>query len=228
MRCRYPVFENRPSVAWSCRASLIVVVLLAGCLGGGNDVVIEADDARMLPRYSYDYDGSQFTRASGSLSASVDTERNTGTIEASVTVGPDLYEVLWQRFEAPEPYQSGGAARGLRVHGSTGNGSSELPEFFAYLACFGRATVSHNGRVEEDPTTRAGEFDARLLVARGHVRDAQTGIIYNDLRNGAYDPSQPDAAWVNATGAQAILELRTETGELWYHFEFENVKLEQF
>jgi hypothetical protein len=219
---------HRPHVARRLVASLLLALVLAGCQGAGADAVVRGDDARMLPRFTYDYEGKRFTFATGSLEASVDTSANTGTIVASLTVGPDAYQVRWGAFSGSEPYQSGGAARGLMLHGSTGNGSTELPAFFAYLACFGRATVTHNGEAELDPTTGQPEFGARLYVVRGHVRDARTGIIYNDVRNAAYNPERPDQAWVNATGAQAILQLRTATDQIWYHFEYETVRLEKY
>jgi len=215
-------------VRWSVVGVVVLVACLSGCSGGAADVVLHATDARMLPRYDYDYEGKRFTRAEGRLNASVDTRKDQGSIVAHIEAGPDSYDVSWSSFAGSQPYQSGGATRGVVLYGSTGNGSTELPAFFAYLACFGRATARHNGEADFDPTTTRPDFDARFLVVRGHVRDPQKGIVYNEARNGPYDPSKPDVGFVNATGSQAILQLRTATGELWYHFEFEDVRLDKY
>lgn len=204
---------------------LLLAVAASGCVGSDFDFEATASDARILPRFSYAYDGEGVARAEGELSIAADSDKDTGRVTMTVRQTSTTYTLDWDAFDGAEPFQSGGVVRGITLHGTTGNGSADLPAFFAYLGLWGQTDLYVNGRAENDPIRGAPGFDARLYVVRGRVRDAETGIIHDGQKTGPYDPADPEDAFVDAEGSQAVVELRTATGDLWAHFEFENVRI---
>lgn len=203
----------------------LLLVLLSGCGERPYDFETDASDVRVIPRGTYAYDGKDVHRAEGTLEVRVHSDHDAGLVRARVVDGVHTYDVAWATFNGSAPYQSGGVARDFIVHGNSGNGGPEWPPFFAYLACWGWATLRDNGEIQNDPSVAQPYFYGYLAIARGKVRDPSTGIVYNVARTGPYDPAQPTDGSVLGTGAQALLQLRTAGNEVWYYVEFDEVHI---
>ncbi len=221
-----PTFRIPAAVGPRTLLASLLLFGLAGCGAPAEDFAARASDARIIPRGTYAYDGEGVLMAEGELDVGLDNDEDDGWISATVRQGNHVYDVEWTGFSATTAYQDGGVVRNQNLCGTTGRGSAELPEFFAYAAAWGTALVKTDGEVERDPTTLASTFGAHLFVARGHVREPNSGVIRNTA-GGAYDPNRPDDFLLHGEGAQAVLQVRTASRDLWYQFEFEDVVLER-
>lgn len=204
----------------------LALVVGAGCLGSPFDFEATAADARVIDGFSYD--GSRVRRAEGSLTVQLDTEGDAGRVLVHLVDAGKVYDVVFNEFFGREPYKEGGVHRDFFEHGATGNGSGELPEFYAYVAAWGSATIRLNDQPLRDPTTLGPRWTAHLMIARGHVRDANTGAVYKSDGRAVFDPTTPADGFVNRTGAQAMLQLKTAANDLYYHFEFEGVRITRY
>lgn len=203
---------------------LVLTGLLSGCTKAPTALEASAQAGWIFQRGDYDYDGSRAKPARGNLTVRVDDEKDEATIWFDLSDGRTDFKLDWVSVSAKEPWMDGGVERSISLHGTTGNGSAELPEFFAYAAIWGQASVRVLGALERDPTTGSESFNARAYVVRGHVRDRDSGAIVAGTGQ-PYDPKAPDRAAIDPQGAQVLIELRTATGSLWRHFSFDDARL---
>lgn len=204
----------------------MLLALLPGCLSSPYDVKATGTDARIIDGYSYD--GARVRRGLGDITIELNSARDTGRVLAHVVDGNRIYDVVFNRFRGTETYKDGGIHRDFVEHGATGNGSGELPAFPAYAAAWGSGTIKLNNQTVRDPLTLAESWTAHLMLVRGHVRDPATGAVYKADGRTYFDPQTPHDGFVNRTGAQAILQLKTANNDLYYNFEFEDVRVTKF
>jgi hypothetical protein len=197
---------------------------LAGCFDGEPDFHAVASNARIIDG-GYSYDGRLVREADGTFEASLYSRTDTGYVVARVDAGDAVWHVRVDAFGGSRPYEEGGIARNVHLHGATGNGSAELPRIAAYAAAWGDATVRRDGALVRDPNTLEDRFDAYVVILQGHVRDPATGAITKADRATPYDPGTPGDAFVSPLGAQAIVQIRTASGAFFLHLEFEDVNV---
>jgi hypothetical protein len=134
--------------------------------------------------------------------------------------------MVFDAFAGTPDRQGGGVRLDFDEHGATGNGTSELPQFRAYAAAWGTATLERDGNPVREPNTLGERFDAHLMVVLGKVRDPDTFQIYKADGTCCYDPADPeDGRLASTAGSQAILQAKTRTGGFFLHLEFEQVTI---
>lgn len=211
------------------RAALgtFLLVALAGCASTGHGFAATASDALLLPRGSMAYDGQGARWTDGWANLSLDAARDEGRVDAVVVDVTRRHDVRFESFAGTADHQQGGVARDVRLHGATGNGSTDLPEVHAYAAAWGTASYRVDGQRQTDPTSPGDDFRAAAYVLLGQLRERGTAKILNANGDGVYDPARPTDGQVGAAGATVRIELRTATGALWAHVEFVDVRIEK-
>jgi hypothetical protein len=96
---------------------------------------------------SFRYDGSEIWEGSGEAVIDVNEENNTGTVTGSVTTHGHTYKIVMTGFEGGKPFMSGGIARNLYLHGTTGRGPPVLPKVWTFLGGWGHADVYEDGKI---------------------------------------------------------------------------------
>jgi len=103
----------------------------------------------------------------GSVEIDVDEIKNTGRFTARLKVPQGDLTIDFDRFHAFNPCQDGGVAAYIYEHGDSGCGDSSWPKTFIWVAGWGYARASLNGR------TLDGEHEAHFMVTQG-IRDRRT------------------------------------------------------
>ena len=199
---------------------VLAVLLCVGCFGPDG---IRIDATHPLLMTSYAYDGRGISNATGTIAIRLDADANQGTVEATARDLFHTYTLKWASFSGRAPFQSGGVASQLDMWGASGNGSAVFPKMRVYVAAFGHVESRVDGTVEKDPSNLKPTIPAILFVTQGRFRDPDTFRVDNREKLGAYDPAKPDDAYINQIGAQAVVLLFTERGELMRHFDYQDV-----
>jgi osmotically-inducible protein OsmY len=117
------------------------------------------------------YQGSRIWRGPGAATVLVDERNNTGIVMGTIHAKGHTYTVLMDRFSGKKPFQSGGIARFVELHGLTNHGAPILPKTFAYLAGWGSPCT-----VWKDADVMYGDFACHFMVTET-VREPDTGHI---------------------------------------------------
>lgn len=202
---------------------VLALVFLSGCASSPYDFVAASAVVRVVDGYSYD--GSRVRNGTGEITIELNTVGNSGRVLSHVVDQGKVYDVVFNEFGGDEPYKDGGINQEFYEHGDTGNGSGELPKFYAYVAAWGFGTVRLNDEPQRDPSTLRERWVAHLMVSKGHVRSQLNNGVYKSDGVTVFDPKAPDDGIVHREGAQAMLQLRTGSNDLYYHFVFNDVKI---
>jgi hypothetical protein len=119
---------------------------------------------------SFRYNGNGINVGSGSALVKVNDDSNTGFVTGTVVTDLGVLTVVVREFEGTAPFQNGGVARNLYLHGGTGNGPPVLPKVFTYVAGWGKADVYLDGEILYE------DYDAHFMVTEG-VRDEDTNRV---------------------------------------------------
>ncbi len=117
------------------------------------------------------YRGENIWSGPGSATLLVREDRNTGVVMGTVRANGHTYTVLMNRFGGERPYQSGGIAKFVTLHGLTRQGAPILPKTYAYLAGWGSPCT-----VWKDDSLLYDKFDCHFMLTEG-VRDPVTGEV---------------------------------------------------
>ncbi|HJT21799.1 MAG TPA: BON domain-containing protein [Nitrospira sp.] len=117
------------------------------------------------------YRGEHIWPGPGSATVLVREDRNTGVVMGTVRTNGHTYTVLMNRFGGERPYQSGGIAKFVTLHGLTRQGGPILPKTYAYLAGWGSPCT-----VWKDDSVLYDKFDCHFMLTEG-VRDPVTGEV---------------------------------------------------
>jgi hypothetical protein len=112
-------------------------------------------------------DASNVRSVPGTVDIDVDERKNTGTFVARMKLPEGDYVLEVTRFHEFSPCQDGGVAAYLHEHGDSGCGDTNWPKTFIYLAGWGFARASLNGRVLYD------DYQFHFMVTQG-IRDRKT------------------------------------------------------
>jgi hypothetical protein len=103
----------------------------------------------------------------GSVEIDVDEIQNTGRFAARLKVPQGDLAIDFDRFHEFNPCQDGGVAAYIYEHGDSGCGDSSWPKTFIWVAGWGYARASLNGR------PLGGDYEAHFMVTQG-IRDRRT------------------------------------------------------
>ena len=147
------------------------------------------------------YDGNNVRPLEGGARVDVDSLKDQGTvrIEVNTTEGSGPIRLsaetslsgsillVMQEFTGSEPFQAGGIAEALRLHGNTGKMSAAMPELLAHLAGWGQLDIYVDGelRYEDLPA----HFMLTESVRRGPEGDF---AVFRASDATIYDPSLED------------------------------------
>ncbi len=133
-----------------------------------------------------DYAGNRLHEGRGRIDIEVNERANTGQVIAEFQEGADHYRIVFDRFMAAQPFQSGGIATRVYEHGDSGNGDPLYPKTWLYLAGWGRADLLKNGQVLYK------DYAAHFMVME-RSRDPGTHQVRypmkRDLPGGETDPA---------------------------------------
>lgn len=103
----------------------------------------------------------------GSVEIDVNEIDNTGRFTARLKVAQGDLAIDFDRFHAFNPCQDGGVAAYIYEHGDSGCGDTNWPKTFIWVAGWGYARATLNGR------PLGGEYQAHFMVTQG-IRDRRT------------------------------------------------------
>ncbi len=202
------------------------------------------------PVDSFVWDGVGSTPIEGSIVIDVQPMTNTGIVEAKWTDENGRWTYTQKRFRHPDHHPSGarvgssidridallneGISHNVYLHGDTASGQPVLPTVFAYLAAWGPAAVTRNGKPFENPfELPAPLWIGHLMVTEGTRRPDGTvrtlsGEIYNPSRaaEGAVEPGDVE---VHLTFHDEVFPTTSSVPHLFsffYHLVFEDVSIE--
>jgi len=147
------------------------------------------------------YDGTDVRPLEGGARLDVDSLKDEGTvrIEVNTTEGSGPIRLsaetslsgsivlLMQEFTGSEPFQAGGVAEALRLHGDTGRMSAAMPELVAHLAGWGRLDIYVDGEL------RYEDLAAHFMLTESVRRGPEGGFAVFRASDGTvYDPSLED------------------------------------
>jgi hypothetical protein len=94
-----------------------------------------------------DYAGKHLMPVPSTIEIEVNEHINTGQVVAEFVEGAERYRIVFDRFAAKAPFQSGGIATRLYEHGDSNNGDPLYPKTWLYLGGWGTATMYKNDQV---------------------------------------------------------------------------------
>jgi len=172
-------------------------------LGDGGVWSLSASAPVIIGSYEdpFRYDGTDVRPMEGGGRVDVDSLKDEGTvrIEVNTTEGSGPIRVsaetslsgsillLMQEFTGSEPFQAGGVAEALRLHGDTGRMSTAMPELVAHLAGWGRLDIYVDGEL------RYEDLAAHFMLTESVRRGPEGGFAVLRASDGTiYDPSLED------------------------------------
>lgn len=133
-----------------------------------------------------DYAGKHLIPVRSTIEIEVDEHTNTGQVVAEFVEGTERYRIVFDRFAAKAPFQSGGIATRLYEHGDSNNGDPLYPKTWLYLGGWGIATMYKNDQVLYK------DYDAHFMVME-RSRDPKTHEIRYPIKRtmpgGETDPA---------------------------------------
>ncbi len=177
----YLAFEGQHDPVWSLKASDGLLI------GGYGD--------------NFSYDGSRVVAIGGEAEVLVDVDLDTCTASATFTgtINPEKdktyggeIKLVYNQFMGMMPFQEGGVADFVYVHGDTGQGPPVMPKLRTFLGSWGLVDVYVNGEL-----VYQGLDGHVMLTARS--RDLTTYAIYaNADRTAFYSPMDPSKGYIVA------------------------------
>ena len=150
---------------------------------------------------NFSYDGSKVVAVPGEAEVLLDAEKDTGTISATFTgtINPEKdktysgeIKLVYNQFMGMMPFQEGGVADFVYVHGDTGQGPPVMPKLRTFLGSWGPADVYVNGELVYQG------LDAHIMLTE-RARDLTTYAVYADAdRTAFYSPMEPSKGHIVA------------------------------
>ncbi len=198
---------------------------------------LAADGPLLIGGYgdNFSYNGSRVTPLLGSAEVIMDAEKETGTgivkiqgtinPEKDVTYSGDIM-LVFRVKKGGAPFQEGGVADFIYLHGNTKQDGPVMPKTRTYLGAWGETDVYVNG----------AQVYKNLM---GHImytertRDTKTRAIYNKDKSDFFSPKDPTNGSIAAAAEKEIhfvahsMEKDPDNfpaHSAWIHLNFENVK----
>ena len=177
----YRTFEGEHAPVWNLKASR------GRLIGGYGD--------------NFNYDGSKVVDIGGEAEARLDVDKDTGLATATFTgtINPEQgktytgeIKLVYKQFQGEMPFQEGGIADFIYLHGDTGQGGPVMPTIRGFVSAWGPADVFVNGEL-----VYQGLAGHVMLTER--ARDLTTNVIYADAgRTTPYSPKEPAKGYIVA------------------------------
>ena len=118
---------------------------------------ITGEEAQIIGKYgdNMQWDGENVKSVPGEIEINLDPENDIGKITAEIigainpedrTILDGKIEIEFKDFEETEPYMNGGIANDLILFGDTEKEGKFLPRTKAFVAAWGKATLTLNGQ----------------------------------------------------------------------------------
>lgn len=114
-----------------------------------------------------DNQAAHVRRVEGAVEVDVDDKSNTGKFTARLRLPEGDFKMVMDRFVEFQPCQDGGVAAWIFEHGDSGCGDANWPKTLDYVAGWGYADASLNGKLIFD------DYEAHFMVTQG-MRDRRT------------------------------------------------------
>lgn len=215
----------------------LLALLLPACSDADPTWRLSASTGVMVGGYgdNFVYDGSDLRPGDGSITIEVDPTTDTGTLVATWTGAHQPSESAFLdgelRFEIDAwaqmaPWEDGGVAEDVELHGATAQGPPVLPRVRAFVAGWGPARVTLDG---EPLHTVHGHF----MYTDG-VRGEDGRVLRAD-REALYDPRQGSDGWTDPDDREIHLAVHSADEDarnypghtIWYHLLFESPVVER-
>ncbi len=118
-----------------------------------------------------DNDAKNVHPVPGTVTINIDEINNTGKFIAKLKLPEGDFEMVFDRFVEFRPCQDGGVASMIFEHGDSGCGDSNWPKTLIYLAGWGYAHATLNGK------TLYKDYEAHFMVTQG-IRDRKNLKVY--------------------------------------------------
>ncbi len=190
---------------------ILLTTAMAGCFGGDDAPPTRTATASGgAASDGYAYDGEGIVSADATLSATVNEDEETGSINASFEAWNSTWTVRFDQFSETADFMDGGIVFDILEHGDTGVSSPAIPAIMANVAAWGSADVTRDGEAY-DPQGNEGRWSAHLMLSDDTVRGPD-GLITKADGTTPYDPSTPEDARTIEDDRQAILTLTAPSG----------------
>ena len=136
-----------------------------------------------------------------SVSIDVNELENTGRFVAKLKLPEGDFEMVMDRFVGFKPCQDGGAASMIFEHGDSGCGDSNWPKTILYLAGWGHADATLDGK------PLYNDYQAHFMVTQG-MRDRKTLKVHYPVLN-----KKTPAGQVNPATMQIDFFIRSKEGD---------------
>ncbi len=206
---------KRSSLAWlvALGISLLLVAIPLGAAAqesymefeGEHDPVwyVKGTDGLLIGGYgdNFSYDGSKVVPIGGEAEVLVDVDKDTGTASATFngTINPEKdktytgeIKLVYTEFVGMLPFQEGGVADFVYVHGDTGQGPPVMPKLRTSLGSWGLVDLYVDGELVYQG------LDGHVMLTE-RSRDTTTYAIYADAERSAfYSPMEPSKGYIVA------------------------------
>ena len=239
------------------RFSLALMVLSAALLlSCGDDAVIDPPEnvpepgqwelrgtgGLLIGGYgdNFVYGGGDVKPVPGYMSIDVNADVDTGSVlvvfEGSITPESGVeyqgeIRFVAQRFDSVymqwAPWQEGGVADDIVMHGPSGNGPPIMPQVRGFLAAWSQMTS-----VYVDNVMMYDSLDTHFMYTDG-ARDNVTHMIYQSDRVTPYNPMMPGNSYVDPDDRELHIVVHTRIDDptnfppftVWIHLNFETVEI---
>ncbi len=134
----------------------------------------------------------------GVVTIDVDELKNTGKFVAKLKLPEGKFEMVMDRFVGFQPCQDGGTASMIFEHGDSGCGDASYPKTILYLAGWGYANATLNGK------SLYKDYQAHFMVTQG-IRDRKTLEVHYPVLN-----KKTAAGQVNPAAMQIDFYIRSK------------------
>ena len=137
----------------------------------------------------------------GTVTIDVDEINNTGKFVAKLKLPEGDFEIVMDRFKAFQSCQNGGIATMIFEHGDSGCGDANWPKTILYLAAWGHADATLNGKLLYK------DYQAHFMVTQG-MRDRKTLKVHYPVLN-----KKTPAGQVNPATMQVDFFIRSKEAD---------------
>lgn len=232
---------------------IVCTVLLSSCGGDegspplGNQPEpsiwqLKGTSALLIGGYgdNFVYGGGNVTPVNGEMFIDVNADADTGSVTVTFQglINPEsgvvhqgeirfVVEGFDSVYMAWAPWQEGGVADDIVMHGSTGKGPPVMPEVRGFLAAWSQLT-----KVYVDNALVYDSLDTHFMYTDG-ARDDVTHIVYKSDRVTPYSPMAPDDSYVDPDDRELHIVVHSRFDDpsnfppytIWIHLNFETVDI---
>ncbi|MEE8402102.1 MAG: hypothetical protein V3R86_08130 [Candidatus Hydrothermarchaeaceae archaeon] len=218
------------------------ILLIAGISGyvtgsqGQATWVLRGSDAIIIGGYgdNFDYGGVNTRDIAGDAKVQVNAYGDVGSVIAKVqgTINPESgvtldgeIKIVMNHFSGMMPFQEGGIADDVTIHGDTGRGPPVMPKIQTFLGGWGTADVYLDDVLIYD------DLDAHFMYTDGARQDDYH--VHSADQVGIYSPMNPADGYVDPDDRELHIVAHSTVPDpnnfpphtIWIHLNFESVEV---